>query len=143
MNARRMSRRIGALLVLIVAGLSPLGAAVAQEAKELARATPREAVEGFLTASRAGDYELAAQYLNLANIPAAKREVEGPKLARELKLVLDQALWVDLESLSNEPGGDTEDGLPAGRDRVGTIKSERGPVDVFVVLARVTPEKRA
>ncbi len=143
MNARRMSSRIGALLVLIVAGLSPLGAAVAQEAKELTRATPREVVEGYLTASRAGDYELAAQYLNLANIPAAKREVEGPKLARELKLVLDQTLWVDLESLSNEPGGDTEDGLPAGRDRVGTIKSERGPVDVFVVLARVTPEKRA
>ena len=141
MNARRIS----ALMVLIVVGLCPLGAPVAQEKEKekLTRATPREAMEGYLTASRAGDYELAAQYLNLARVPAAERESEGPKLARHLKTVLDQTLWVDLESLSDETDGDTEDGLAAGRDLVGKIESESGPVDVFLVRARITPEQSA
>ena len=141
MNNQRWFPRIGALTVLIVIGLSPVPAAVAQEAEEPTRDTPRQAMESYLTAARAGDYELAAQYLNLANIPAAKRKTEGPKLARQLKIVLDQTLWVDLESLSDQPGGTADDGLPQGRDLVGKIESERGPVSVLLVHARITPEK--
>lgn len=141
MNARQMITGIGASIALILVGLGPLRAPAAEEATEPTRETPREAMEGYLTACRAGDYELAAQYLNLARIPAARRETDGPKLARQLKTVLDQTLWVELESLSNEPGGDPDDDQPSGRDRVGTIKSERGPVDVLLVRARVTPEE--
>ena len=35
MNARRMGARMGALMILTVVGLGPLGAAVAQEEEEL------------------------------------------------------------------------------------------------------------
>ena len=50
MNASRMGARMGALMILIVVGLGPVGAAVAQEEEELKRSTPRESVEGYLAA---------------------------------------------------------------------------------------------
>jgi len=93
--------------------------------------TPRSAVEAYLTASRAGDYESAATYLDLRSLPPAQRSA-GPTLARQLKAVLDRTLWVDLDSLSDEPEGNVDDELPPHRDIVGTIQSERGPVDVLV-----------
>jgi MscS family membrane protein len=92
-----------------------------------ARATPRAALYGYLTACRAGDYETAAQYLDLGRVAPA----EGAQLARRLKRVLDQTLWVDLERLSADPKGDASD-ASAERDRVGTVQTPRGPVPIWV-----------
>jgi len=36
---------------------------------------------------------------------------DGPKLARQFKIVLDRALWVDTEVLSTDPAGHGGDGL--------------------------------
>ena len=95
-------------------------------------ATPRGAMTAYLVAARAGDFAEAARHLDLAPIPAGEREERGPALAQQLKIVLDQELWVDLESLSDRPEGDREDGLPARRDRVGSIDTARGSVPVFL-----------
>jgi MscS family membrane protein len=61
-----------------------------------------------------------------------RRAQLGPDLARHLKIVLDQKLWVDLEELSDEPEGDREDGLPPGRDKVGEIETPAGGVPIFL-----------
>jgi MscS family membrane protein len=87
---------------------------------------------GYLQATRDGDYERAANYLDLRSLPRAAREERGTELARGLKAVLDRTLWVDLDALSGEPGGARDDGLPASRDLVGSIRSSRGPVEVFL-----------
>ena len=84
-------------------------------------ATPRATMREFLTACRAGDYTAAAGYLDLRHLPAAERELAGPPLARRFKRLLDRTLWIDLESLSDAKSGDSADGLPAARERVGTI----------------------
>ncbi len=93
---------------------------------------PRGSIAGFLVAARAGDFARAAEYLDLRRIPAAERARRGPELARDLKIVLDRTLWVDLDALDPTPEGDTTDGLRPGVDKVGAVTTGRGPVDILV-----------
>ncbi len=104
----------------------------------LGRGTPRSAAGGFLEAARAGDHAKAAEYLDLRRIPATRREDEGPELAKQLKAVLDKTLWVDLDDLSDDPDGNTGDGLPPRIDRLGSLETREGVADIK--LARVPRE---
>jgi MscS family membrane protein len=94
--------------------------------------TPRGAMTRFLAACRAGQYARAGEYLNLRLISRARRPQAGPDLARKLEAVLDRVLWVDLERLSDQPDGDPNDGLPSGKDSLGTIETATGPVEVLL-----------
>src|SRR5262245_59276228 len=58
----------------------------------LDRRTPRDAMVGFLDATQRRDYARAAEFLDLRRVAAADRAAEGPALARQLRVVLDQAL---------------------------------------------------
>jgi MscS family membrane protein len=99
---------------------------------EYNRSVPRSSVEGFLAAAKSGDYERASQYLDLRNLPYGMTVDQGPDLARQLKVVLDRALWIDLDLLSMDPEGQTEDGLPKNLDYVGTIDSGGRHTDVHL-----------
>jgi MscS family membrane protein len=103
-----------------------------------ARGTPRRSIAGFLEAARHGDVGRAREYLDLRSVPASERESRGEELARQLQVVLDRKLWLEPESLSDDPQGDTEDGLPESQELVGTIDTGRGSVPVQ--LQRVTSE---
>jgi MscS family membrane protein len=94
--------------------------------------TPRGALARFMTACRNGEYAKAAEYLNLGALPRAQRAWRGPELARALEIVLDRALWVDLEKLPADRDGDPQDGLPARRDSLGAIETQEGRVGVFI-----------
>ncbi len=96
------------------------------------RSTPRRTVEGFINACRDGDYQTAARYLDLSALPSDQTPRLGPRLARRFKLVLDQTLWIDLEKVSDDPSGATEDGLPADVDRIGVIPIGAGEQSVLV-----------
>ena len=102
---------------------------------EYDRGTPRSSVKGFFKAARGGDYERAAQYLDLRNLPRWIDKNEGPELARQLKIALDRTLWVDLEQVSEDPKGNVEDSLPPQRESLGGIKTPEKTVDI--VLQRV------
>jgi MscS family membrane protein len=106
-------------------------------ADEFERGTPRGTVNGYLTACRDGDYERAAQYLDLSRLKAQERARRGPELARHLKVVIDHTLWIDLDSVSDSPDGSANH-QGARRQRVGTIHAAKGPVDV--TLERVPRE---
>src|SRR5213592_543410 len=108
------------------------GGEPSRPATALGPEVPRGAMARFLDACREGHYARAAEYLNLRQLPQAVRAQRGPELARELETVLDRALWVDLDRLSDEPEGDSEDGLPALRDSLGTIETATGPVEVLI-----------
>jgi MscS family membrane protein len=98
---------------------------------DVARAdSPRGAVAGYLAAARAGDYERAGTYLDLSDLPSEQRAEHGTLLARQFKFVLDRKLWIDIEAISDRPAGDTDDGLPEDRERIGTIVTKHGPVEI-------------
>ena len=104
-------------------------------ADDFERGTPRSSMRGFLEAARAGDYQQAAEYLDLRRVRPDQRALQGPQLARELHVVLDRTLWVEVADLTAAPEGTSDDGLPPDQELVGTIKSATEPVDV--VLQRV------
>jgi len=99
----------------------------------LGRATPSGTVLGFLQAAQAENYTIAAQYLQLS---AARRQSEGEQLAIKLKTVMDKAFAGSLKHVSTLPEGAPQEGIPPGRQRLGTMSS--GDVDVNLDLVRVT-----
>ena len=95
---------------------------------DLDRGTPRRAVRGFFQATRAHDFQRAAGYLDLQYEPAAEVKTLGPRLARQLKIVLDQTVRVDVDALPDTPEGHVSDGLPPDVEQLGRIDTPSGPV---------------
>jgi len=99
---------------------------------EFDRGVPRSSVKGYFKAARDGDFEQAAQYLDMRNLPRWMKKYDGAQLARQFKVVLDRVLWIELELISDDPKGITEDGLPSYRDSLGRIKTPVTTVDIWM-----------
>lgn len=104
----------------------------APSVEEGARSTPYRAMREFLEACRAGDFERGSRLLDLRGVPPAERAEFGAQRAHELKIVLDRTLWIDLESLSDEPEGTLEDGLARERERIGSLQTRRGTFELVL-----------
>ena len=99
----------------------------------LDRTTPSSAVLGFLRTAQSGDYGIAAQYLQMN---AARRQAEGEQLATQLKYVMDGTAFSGRVGNFTQPEGIPQEGVPFGRQRIGTMAS--GDVDVDLDLVRVS-----
>jgi MscS family membrane protein len=100
----------------------------------LGRTTPSGSVLGFLKAAQSGDYGIAAQYLQMN---AARRQAEGEQLASQFNAVLNSpaAATVRIGSF-NQPEGTPQEGVPFGRQKLGTMVS--GDVEDDLDLVRVS-----
>ncbi|MEO8877695.1 MAG: mechanosensitive ion channel domain-containing protein, partial [Polyangiaceae bacterium] len=106
----RFERFVRVFIFLVVAMSSGTFARVASPAgandglahKTLDQTTPRRTMSGFLTATRAGQFEQAAHYLDLRDTPRAEQSIHGPELARELSYVLDRKAQIDLKNLEDD-----------------------------------------
>lgn len=99
------------------------------------RGTPQGSLYGFMSSANDGDFEAAAEYLDLRRLPAAEIDAAGPRLARELKTVLDQTLVIDFEHYASQNAGSPDDGLPAWQDPLGVIAARDG--EIKLLLQRV------
>jgi len=98
----------------------------------LGRDTPSDSVSGFLKAATAGDYSIAAQYLQMS---AVHRQAEGEQTATKLKFVLDNAFSGNY-SRFNQPEGTPQEGVALGHQKLGTMSA--GDVEVDLDLVRVS-----
>ncbi len=98
----------------------------------LNRGTPRGSITGFLDASSKFDFEMAAQYLDLRNLPEEVEDLGGHELARQLNHVLSRAVWLDDYTVSDSPEGLKGDGLPSYRDELVVIKTQDGDVPLWM-----------
>jgi MscS family membrane protein len=121
--------RAGVLLVCLLL-TSHLPARGADD--PLGRATPRGTVAGYLGAVREGDYQRAAEYLDLRRIPPGKRPSLGPARARELGVVVDRTVTPTPEAFSASPEGNTDDGLAPYLERLATLETRTGPVEILL-----------
>ena len=97
------------------------------------RSTPSSSVLTFLQAAQGGNYTTAAQYLQMS---PARRQTEGEQLAQQLKEVMDQSAFTGRVGIFNQPEGTPQEGVPLGRQRIGTMAA--GDVEVDLDLVRVT-----
>jgi len=98
---------------------------------QLGRDTPSGTVLGFLQAAQAGNYRLAADYLQMSG---ARRQSQGADLASKLKVLLDRAFVGSLRRLSTRPEGSPDSGI-IDQQTIGTFSN--GDPDVPVLLVRV------
>jgi MscS family membrane protein len=98
----------------------------------LGRSTPSGTVLGFLQSAQSGDYQAAADYLQMS---VARRQSQGPALATRLKALMDRAFVGSLRRISTNPEGNPENGIP-DQQTVGTFSV--GDTDVPVVLVRIS-----
>ncbi|WP_438002592.1 mechanosensitive ion channel family protein [Sorangium sp. So ce321] len=96
--------------------------------------SPRASVSRYFDLCRAGDYAEAARYLDLP--PRA----DGAQLAQRLKAVLDRHLWLDLETLSPHPQGNTQDNLGTGVEQLPDKIPTRTGLQPVRLVRRTTPE---
>ncbi|MCB2225423.1 MAG: mechanosensitive ion channel family protein [Desulfarculaceae bacterium] len=96
------------------------------------RPSPRQALIDFALAARAGKYADAAHYLDLSGIPEAERDELGPRLAYRLMAAGTRALLLDIEQINDSPQGDLNDGLPKDLEKIGTVRTPEGPVDLYL-----------
>ena len=100
----------------------------------LGRGTPRSSIRGFLAASDALNWEEAAEYLDMRNLPRDVRSIGGAELARQLSHVVSR-VWLDEVIISDKPEGMRGDGLPVYRDELVRIPMPEG--DAVLWMQRV------
>jgi len=115
----------------LLGGTSPAQEPAAPPSDSLGRETPSGAVLGFLQAAQAGNYKIAADYLQMS---AVHRQAQGPELASQLKVLMDRAFVGSLRRLSTRPEGNPDGGV-GEQQTIGAFAS--GDADVAVVLVRV------
>lgn len=94
--------------------------------------TPLSTAQGFMRFAELGDYETAAEYLDLRYLPEQFSDVGGQKLAEQLYVVISRQMQIDFSELSDEPEGLDGDGLPSYRDALGEIDSPRGKLPIYL-----------
>ncbi|MBI2395721.1 MAG: mechanosensitive ion channel [Deltaproteobacteria bacterium] len=122
-----------ALLLVSLPALAGPNDGLPKPAVALDRATPRRAFDGFIHATRSGDYARAAHFLDLRSVPRGQQPIEGPVLAQRLGYVIDRKLNVDIETISDAPdGGAGYQALVV----VGTVFVDDEPVPISVARLR-------
>ena len=106
----------------------------------LGRNTPRGTVVGFLQAAQAGDYRVAADYMQL---PATERKTRGEELARQLQTLLNNNFSRRIDQIPDLPEGIPQPNLPSDRQRIGTFATDEGEVPVDLVRTSETSSGRA
>ena len=94
--------------------------------------TPLTTAVGFMQFAENGDYDRAAEYLDLRYLPDKMESADGTVLAKQLYVVIARKIPIDFGALSDEPEGWDGDGLPSYRDALGKIKTSRGQLTIFL-----------
>jgi MscS family membrane protein len=93
----------------------------------LGRSTPQGTLFGFIKAATQGDDERALQYLDTKKTgPGAKQIIHA------LQMVLERGSSGKLTLLSNKPEGNLDDDLPPSKERIGTVETSSGRLDMFL-----------
>ncbi len=94
--------------------------------------TPLSTMLALRKAYRADDLEQAATYLDLRYLTNDTANIPAEELLRKLVIVWSRNHILDLSTLSDEPEGHSDDGLPGYRDLIGTFKLKSGPMPIYI-----------
>lgn len=124
-----------------IPGVSPSAPAASQPAKPeavpadpLGRETPRGTVMGFLHAAQDENYSLAAEYFQAPVGRHHPKPDEEQDLAQQLLTVINNKILASsLDSLSKDPQGRLDDGLPADQEVLAGVHEPSGTFSIALV----------
>jgi MscS family membrane protein len=93
----------------------------------LGRSTPEGTVFGFTKSATQGEYDQALQYLD-----TKATGIRAQKLIDALLVILERGFSGKLAMLSNKPEGFLDDSLPPSKERIGTVKTSSGSLDILL-----------
>ena len=93
----------------------------------LGRSTPEGTVFGFTKSATQENYDQALQYLDTKTTG-----IRAQKLIDALRVILERGFSGKVAMLSNKPEGNLDDNLPPSKERVGTVKTPSGSLDIFL-----------
>jgi MscS family membrane protein len=96
-------------------------------ADPLGRSTPQGTVFGFVKSASQGNYDQALQYLD-----TKITGIRARKLIDAVQVILDRGFSGKLAILSNKPEGYVDDNLPPSKERVGTVKTPSGSLEILL-----------
>jgi small-conductance mechanosensitive channel len=158
-SAAKATSRLGGLACVIVALIALAPPGLTQDAPDLYyeqpainsglppaasgqpdRSNPRQALRGFLKATEAGDDELAAHFLNLADLDPGIQAERGPEIAYKLASVIARQVWIDWSDLPERPDAMNEaagEAAPrAGQPRrdlaIASLQTDRSAYDIRI-----------
>jgi len=99
---------------------------------ENSQATPLEAMLKLRRASERNDWERAGEVLDRRYLPEELEEYTDEQLLKHLGYVFYQQNIIDLGRLSDHAQGHVDDGLPAYRDQVGSVKLSKEVVPIYL-----------
>ena len=94
--------------------------------------TPRASLLSLASALNRGDFDKAAEYMDMRYLPPGMSQQDGPELVKQLRYIFSRHIWVDIGALSDEPEGWQNDGLPVYRDSMGSIETSSGVVELYM-----------
>lgn len=106
-------------------------APVAIPKDDLGRDTPRGTLSGFISALGKDDYQKAASFLNLSYLPKTQAVSQSETIVKYLQSLMDSSSITPVSMVSNDPLGKTDDGLPEGVERLGTLKGKDKSVELL------------
>ena len=93
----------------------------------LGRSTPQGTLIGFLKAASQEDYDRALQYLD-----TKKKGPDAQKLIHALRAILERGSSGKQAVMSAKPEGHLDDGLPPTKERIGTVQTSSGSLDILL-----------
>lgn len=97
----------------------------------LSRTTPRSTLIAIANLVKEGNYETAAEYLDMRYMPETIKPEDGPELVRQLHFIVNRTIWIDVAAISDRHEGHLDDGLPTYRDFLGRVETSKGFVDLY------------
>ena len=97
-----------------------------------ARGTPLASLLGLREALKKSDFETAGEYLDMRYLPEELDEYTQESLVQALTYVWAQQNIINITSLSDDPRGHLDDGLPSYRDQVGSVAISTGEIPIFL-----------
>jgi MscS family membrane protein len=94
--------------------------------------TPLSSTLSLVEALQDRDPERALPFVDLRYLTEPAAAVEPEELVRQLVIIWRQQRILDLSTVSNQPEGHQDDGLPNYRDLLGTLRSADGDVPVYL-----------
>lgn len=97
-----------------------------------ARATPLSSLLGLREAMKQSNFEHASEFLDLRYLPEELDKYTPEQLVEALAYVWGQQNISNIATVSDEPEGHLDDGLPGYRDQIGSVTISTGEIPIYL-----------